>query len=126
MKKLPKIHFKIIPHKKMRYDTSGDYWFARKILQFRVSLLKCADYQFMVLIHELVEWYLCARKGVTPKMIDAFDFANQHLEGKQGDDKKAPYHNQHKFADKIERLLCKEMKLNWKKYDASFDDLEYK
>jgi hypothetical protein len=34
-----------------------------------------------------------------------------------GDDAKAPYHREHVFATKIERLLAVELGVNWRDYD---------
>ena len=125
MKHLPNIKYKTIPHKKQRYDTAGDYWITKKgNWEIRISEMK-ADYEFMVLIHELVEFYLTQKKGITEPDIMYFD---TH-EGKYSDDpgmmKSAPYHKEHMFATKIEKMICKQMGLDWEKYDKQFSKLKY-
>ncbi len=41
------------------YDDGKGTW------QFRVSDVRNADYEFLVLLHELIEWYFCYRAGVS-------------------------------------------------------------
>jgi hypothetical protein len=59
------------------------------------------------------------------KDIDDFDIA--HIEHPDpGMLLDAPYHEQHVFAMKIERMICEHIGLNWEKYDASFGKLKYR
>lgn len=126
MKHLPRIICDVIPHKDQIYDTAGDYekqhgeWF------FTISKME-ADYEFMVLVHEIIEWYLTQKRGIKLKDIDYFDMKG---EGKDSADpgsmKSAPYYKEHMFSMKIEKMLCKELGLDWKKYDKSFNKLKWK
>lgn len=115
MQKLPTIVIKTIPHKEQRYPTVGDYW--RDMLgrvQLRVSRMG-ADEEFLVAIHELIEWYLVERKGISIESIDAFDKA---YEGDDpGADPQAPYHKEHMKAEEIERILADYLDIDWAKYD---------
>jgi hypothetical protein len=80
------------------------------------------EYEFLCLIHELVEWFLCLMRGIKEPVVMAFDLA--HLDHPDpGRLPEAPYHREHMFAMRIERLLCKELGLDWQDYDKSFDKL---
>lgn len=124
VKHLPDIGFKVIPHNEQRYETAGDYFEDADDWQFRVSALDNADYEFMVLIHELIEWHLTQRRGLSEPEIAAFDMAHPELDD-PGADKRAPYHKEHMFSLKVEKMLCKFMGLDWSAYDDSFENLEY-
>jgi hypothetical protein len=136
MKHLPEINIKTIPHSSQRYDTAGDYferrifWNRNEVLEVRVSEMN-PDYEFMVTIHELIELYLVKQKGIKIEDIDKFDMKTVfEVDPKNQEDpgasKLAPYHKEHMFATKIEKLLCKELGVDWKTYDDSFSQLKYK
>jgi hypothetical protein len=55
-----------------------------------------------VLMHELTEMFLCIDRGVSFKAIDQFDVQFKGT-GEPGDDLKAPYHREHRFATRVER-----------------------
>jgi hypothetical protein len=124
MKHLPKFSCEVIPHKKQRYNTCGDYLKQNGKWEFKVSKLECADYEILVMIHEIVEWYLTQNLGIKEEDITYFD---TH-EGKDSDDpgtmKSAPYHKQHMQAMKIEKMMCKFLELDWDTYDKSFYKLQ--
>jgi len=127
------IYFKTIPHNQMRYETCGDYWIdPAKVWQFRVSEMANPDYEFLVLIHELVEWYLTQKRGIHTDAIDYFDVSfeklrelNPELIGdmEPGHMSSAPYHKEHVFAEKIERLIAEELGVTWSRYDKAVGDL---
>ena len=74
-------------------------------------------YEALLLIHELTEMFLCMDRGMSFKAIDRFDMTFKAT-GEPGDDPKAPYHREHRFATRIERLLARELRVNWAKYEA--------
>lgn len=130
MKNLPKIYYKTIPHGKQRYETPGDYYQKNKVWFFRVSKLK-ADYEFLILMHELIEWYLTQKRGISEKSINKFDilFENERTEGlhteydEAGFDIRAPYRKEHTFATKIEKEIAKEIDVDMDEYDSSVINL---
>lgn len=68
-----KIVVETIPHKNQRYPTVGD-WFTRKgISRFRISKLPDWRWEFLVMIHELIEWALCQHERISEPGITAFD-----------------------------------------------------
>jgi hypothetical protein len=82
------------------------------------------EYSLMVLAHEIIEWILISQKGIKISDIDKFDIASTWDD--PGCDPKAPYHRQHMLAIKIEKIICKELGLNWKVYDNSFSKLRWR
>jgi hypothetical protein len=120
-----KIDAETIPMKKQRYITVGDYFESPKNeWHFRISQMKDWRFEFLVLLHELIEWALCKYRGITEPDIKKFDemFEAERLQGKHtddeepGEDKRAPYRKQHLFAEKIERMVAIALRVNWKKY----------
>ena len=124
---LPRIEIQSINHNKQRYETVGDYYDWDGSMQFRVSKMGDWRYEFLVILHELVEWALVRHAGVTLESIDDFDknFEADRLKGlhsddeEPGDDKKAPYYKQHQFASKVEKMAARMLKVKWNEYDKT-------
>jgi hypothetical protein len=55
-------------------------------------------------------------------MLDKFD-KDFDGEGEPGDDPTAPYHREHVFATKIERMLAEELGIDWDAYDKTVNAL---
>jgi len=116
---------KSIPHKKQRYETSGDWWFDTKgDLQIRVSEEMPEESQQLVALHEFAEVIMCRAQGITQKSVDQFDieYEKNRKEGDQsepGDHPHAPYNIQHSLATAIERIVCTQMNLSWSEHDAA-------
>lgn len=112
-----------IPYKKQRYDTCGDYFINTKgEAEFRINDMSDERAEFIVLFHEMVEAFLCRYRMVDWKDVDKFDIAfekNRKRGDKRepGDQKEAPYYKEHKFATKIEKMICKEFGLEWSTYE---------
>jgi hypothetical protein len=127
MDSFEKITMKVIPSEKQRYPTCGDYWIKGSNVNFRVSDLKDMGMELLVLIHELVEWTLVNRRGISIDSIDDFDIqfekdrvAGKHTDDEEpGDDKKAPYFKEHQIATKVEKLMAKELGIDWDKYNKA-------
>ena len=110
---------KSIPHSQHRYSTVGD-WIVnadgkRTIL---VSDHGNTDYEFLIVLHEMIEQHLCEKRGITTDMVDKFDmdFEANKLPGEPGDSPQAPYYKEHQFATIMERLMCNELGLDWQEY----------
>lgn len=119
------IHIKTMPHDVQRYPTAGDYWRnADGAEEFRVSDMDNSDYEFLVAMHELVEWYLSEKRGVKEEDIKAFDemFEEERQNGlhasdeEPGFDERAPYLREHTFATKIEKMVAEELGVDWRAY----------
>ncbi|MDD4409563.1 MAG: hypothetical protein PHW52_02805 [Candidatus Pacebacteria bacterium] len=119
------IYIKTISHNEQRYNTVGDYWMDEKgVVQIRISEMGNDDYEFLVLDHEIQEIYLCLKRGITFKDIDKFDAkferdreAGIHDEDDEpGDDRLAPYFDEHQFASLVERMASYELKVDFEEY----------
>lgn len=78
------------------------------------------DYDFLVLIHALVEQYLCFRHGIKDKEVSDFD--KQHIEHENpGDLEDAPYHNEHSVATDVEALVSVALNVNWLEYEKTIE-----
>jgi len=64
-KHLPDINYKTVLSKEMRYKDVGDWFDTKNSWEIRVPKLINIDYEFMILIHELVERYLVYKKGLS-------------------------------------------------------------
>lgn len=87
-----------------------------------------SKHEFLVLIHELVEWYLTQEKGVTIEEIDQFDkaFEKSRKEGntdEPGDSPQAPYYQEHQFSTYIEKQVAEYLQVNWSKYEEHVNSL---
>lgn len=102
------IFIRFVPKEQLRYESQGDYFDTPQGLTIQISDEVPEDEQFLVALHELVEWKLCSRRGITNNAIDAFDFSF-HGEGEPGDSEHSPYRREHRFAMLIEHLMAHEM-----------------
>lgn len=119
-----------IAHKLQRYETVGD-WMVNPLsgeVKILVSKMDDPDYRFLVQAHELIEVYFCLKRGISEQSVTDFDleYEARRPEGdvsEPGDDPKAPYHKEHIFATKIERLLAEELRVDWDEYDRTVGEL---
>jgi len=74
-----------------------------------------ADYEFLTLMHELVEWYLAQKRGIKEKNITKFDVSHSDLE-EPGNSRNVPCHKEHMASMTVEILLAKELKVGMKEY----------
>src|SRR2546426_684428 len=119
------IHIKTIPEEEHRYPTTGDWWFNPDgSLDVVVTDFGRPDHEFLVAFHELVEVWLCRKRGITTEAVDAFDmeYEQNRKEGdvsEPGDDPRAPYYHEHQFASGMERLMAAELGIDWQEYEGS-------
>ena len=129
------INIKTIPQKEHRYDTIGDYWFTGdKVtnggdLEVRVSEVGDWRYEFLIALHEQIEVALLKHKGVAEPTIMAFDESfeaararGEHgINDEPGDSPEAPYREEHRFAENLERLMAERLGVNWDDYDQHLE-----
>lgn len=119
------IRIQEIPHATQRYATVGDWWETSEgSWQFRVSNMGKWQYAFLVGLHEMVEMALCKARGIAEADVMQFDldFEARRAPGNEdepGHDAAAPYHQEHVFAESIERQMCAALGLDWDQYDAA-------
>lgn len=117
------IHVEVIPHKQQRYDTVGDWQFLGNNLHIDVSDTGSRLSNELVVVHELVEALLCRAAGIIQGAVDTFDvdYEDKRKEGdvsEPGNSPAAPYYRQHVFADIVERMLARELNVNWDEHSA--------
>jgi hypothetical protein len=119
-----KIVINTINHKDQRVGEVGDYWEKDGTATFVISKMN-KNYQALVILHELAEYFLVKKNKISLKAIDRFDkeFYENNNFGEAGGSKKSPYYNQHKFATKIEKMLAKELGISWNKYNKAVNSL---
>ncbi|MDP2946123.1 MAG: hypothetical protein Q8N61_01560 [bacterium] len=131
---MSKITYKLIvqPLSKMRYPTIGDYYKTKDGWVIASADSKNSDYNFLILLHEFIELYLTQRRGISEPKIKKFDEwferekAKGNFKGKviaAGRHLKAPYRREHIFAEKIEKLLAKELGIDQRRQEKAEDEL---
>lgn len=120
-----KIQLRTIPHSEQRYETCGDWEnLPEGSLRISVSDMGNDDYAFLVAIHELVEVWLCNKRGITDEAVSAFDieYEKNRPEGDEsepGNHPDAPYRKEHFFATNIERIIAAELGIDWATYNKA-------
>ena len=116
-----------IDHSRQRYPTVGD-WQIDKAGNLHIAVSKMSDqrYEFLIGMHEAIEAYLAVHAGISPAAVDKFDRAYEAKrkpgdDSEPGDDPRAPYHKQHVFAERIERLLATELGVDWSAYSKEVE-----
>lgn len=127
------INIKTIPQADQRYPTAGDWEFAEDgSLNIRVSEMGNEDYELLVGLHELIEVILCKKRGITGKEVDVFDGTYEKAredypeimgDTEPGNHPKAPYHQEHLFASRIENSMALELGVNWEEYNKTINEL---
>jgi hypothetical protein len=115
------IEIKTIPDDAQRYNTVGDYWKSGGKDELRVSDMGNWKYEMLIAVHELVEEALCRARGISDEAITKFDegYEKNRKHGvidEPGASQLAPYHEEHTFANKIERELADELGVDWDEY----------
>jgi hypothetical protein len=123
-----KITIQTIPHSQQRYPTVGDWEWNLNGLEIKVSELGNPYKELCVGIHELVEAFLCKKRGISQEDVDTFDINFEKTRqiddtSEPGDDPKSPYKREHCFATGIERLLVSQFGINWKEYEELINSL---
>ena len=127
-----KINVELLPYSSMRYPTAGDYWKDKSgTWQFRIANFHNPHYECLVLVHELIECFLCDFAGIREEDITAFDvrFEQEREMGlhgpddEPGHDPKSPYRKYHVFAEKVERMVAKVLRVRWGFYSKACNDL---
>lgn len=120
------IIIKTILHNEQRYPTCGDWWLDKKgDLQIRVSSLGDPYMEYLVASHELREFMVCKRRGITQKQVDAFDIQYEKdrargkytLDQEPGNDPDAPYTRPHRYATAVEMIDAEILGVDWPDYN---------
>lgn len=123
-----KIIVNTINHKRQKYPTSGNWFYKGKTLCIEVSKLSDERYEQLIVVHELLEAILCKQAKIKESLVTKFDIKYEKNrkpgdKSEPGDDKKAPYYQEHQFSTSVERLLANWLKVNWEKYEQEVNSL---
>jgi hypothetical protein len=120
-----RIVIETVKHAEQRYDTVGDWQYdtTKDEMLIRVSEMGHWKFNFLVALHELVEWAICRDDGVTDKEVDTFDIHYAGSCDEPGDDLDAPYWYGHQVASGIERSAAAAMRVNWTEYNRRIQEL---
>lgn len=112
------IEVKVIPHVSQFYSTIGDWHFDKSgKLKVTVSNMGNEDFEFLVALHEIVEAWLCRKRGIDQDEVTKFDkLMLEKGVDNPGDDVRAPYHKEHRLALIIESMLMHELNLSEVEY----------
>lgn len=111
--KKQKIKIEIVPLKKQRYETLGDYYEKDSVLHFKITDTGNPLFNKLILIHELVEQTLTEAKGIKESVILRHDLEFEKLirdekvdpDAEPGEHKNSPYRQEHILAEMVERLM---------------------
>jgi len=129
---IKEVVIKVIPHENHRMPTLGDWWIDEKgILQVRASDIGNWKSEMCLGMHEAAEGISCTAKGITAKEVDEFDekFESEREQGlhadddEPGEDPRAPYHDQHLFAEGIDTLFRGNLGVTHKEWNDDFYSL---
>ena len=127
-----KIIIETIPHARQSYPTVGDWRRDEDgTLRINVSQEIGDKYAALVALHELVEVLLCEDRGITTAKVDEFDIEFEKQRAKSltldtsepGDNRFAPYENEHCIATGIERIMAAALRVKWSDYETSINSL---
>lgn len=121
------IQIQVIAHKGHRIkNTAGDYFeYSPGHWAVLVSDLGNWKLSMILALHELVEMILTQNRGITERIVTAWD---KHVtkvdpDAEPGEVLGCPYRLEHRFAEKIERMVAREMGVKWRDYLKALDDL---
>lgn len=124
------LNIRSIPHNEQRYETVGD-WVGNITRNANISISEMGDVykEFLVALHEQIEFILCLKHGIKEEDVTQFDLeyelnrSSNDLTSEPGDDPKAPYNKEHIFATMIERMVCNELGIVWEDYEKTIYSL---
>lgn len=127
------VRIRSIPHRFQHYDTVGNYWrdvdsSGAESLEIRVSRMRDRRHEFLVALHEFIEAFLCDWRRIAFAKITRFDieYENQRRKGEPvepGASIRAPYRREHQFAERVERILARELEVDWQQYNRAVERL---
>ena len=125
MTHLPKIIIKPVAPENQRFFECGDWFYDAEDDTLTIFVSRMADYrsELAVAVHEAVEAVMCLAADIPQTEIDYFDhnFYKTHDDAtlEAGNDKAAPYFNMHVAATSVEREVCLQTWLDWKKHEEN-------
>lgn len=109
------LSFAVIPLAQMRMHDVGDWLVSPSgTISVIVADTGSRRYNFLIGLHEAIEAKLCVRHGITQQEVDDWDTKFPML---GGDSVLAPYHREHVWATRVERIVAILLGVRWQAYD---------
>ena len=124
------ITLKSVEPRKVRANQCGDWhWGADGSLLVSVRNDLSKNTQLLIALHEFIEAILCKKAGISDAQVTGFDIAfelereaGKHKEDDEnGDDPRAPYHQEHINATAMEMFMCSMLGLTWKEHSKEIE-----
>lgn len=136
----------IVPHAAQRYPTVGDWEYIgehKDTLAIRVSDTGDMRYSMLLMLHELVEAFLCEHRGISEETVTKWDLDYEVVRGtlehtfiktgiratlpdEPGDHPDSPYRAEHHSATHIEVTFAQLLGVSWSAYERALKQLEEK
>jgi len=108
-----------------RYPTCGDYIEYPDHYHITVTKQVDTDRSLLIAFHEMVEYFLCTRRGIQENSITEYDIEwnkqleqGRELQDEPGNEPGCIYAKEHRFAENIERQIALEAGIDWLDYDS--------
>ena len=106
----------IRPAEVIRHNNIGDYYIDKEGARcFEIGDTSFDISNLLILVHELVEYILIDHAGIPISAVDKFD--KESKDDEPGDNPLAPYHEQHKTAMDVEKMICEKIGLDWDEHE---------
>jgi len=120
------INIKFIDSKYQRYPTCGDYWETDNSVEIRITKQRNLDYHLTILLHEMIEYMLTEKRGLTEAEILKYDIEWNRLEqlglttaDEPGNEPGCCYSIEHRIAENYERQLAIQLGIDWATYEKN-------
>lgn len=117
------IRIKTVPGIFQRYPTCGDYQDQGDYISMTITEQGNEDHEFLIMVHELIEWYIARKRGISEEQITDYDLEWEKKDtakaDEPGNEEDCIYRHEHRFAENVERLLAHELGLDWNTYNNS-------
>jgi len=122
---LTKMKFKIVKKFRPSYEEIGEVgdYYENTIL---VKNVKNRIYNQLILIHELIEYFLNSEKGILWQEVDLHERSKQTEFDKRFPEKAKIMDENHKVASQIEKILCQALGINYEEYNKYIENYEAK
>jgi len=112
-----------VPPEDQRYPTCGDYREFDNEIVITITDQISDDHEFLVALHELIEFWLTRERGIRESEITDYDIKWEALPepkaDEPGNEPDCIYGREHRFAENIERQIAHELGIDWHSYNNS-------
>lgn len=116
----------VVPLEKMPMAGECGFWMPwGKNIDVKAAKTRSDVSDMAVILHEMVEAFLCIKHGVAEKDVSEWDqkWHDAEMKGEPGDHPSAPYHGEHVAATAVERAFVTSSGMTWEEHDANVEAL---